>query len=283
MPQGKQTEQQKSERSASGVKQAPVRRVPRSQINPAPYNPRTLSEYARKQLAESLKRFGLVETLVWNERTGVLVSGHQRLSIMDRESGYPERGDYEIEVSVVDLDEKHEKQLNVWLNNRSAQGTFERDALAQLMESGVSLDDIGFTRIDLELEFGSLDGFDGILEREKKASDPIKKDVQAIKDRKKEVRGENEANPSEDADYYVLVCFNSAREKEEFLRRAGFPLDARFVTAAEMFLAANGATCPQSAVILEAVNRVRRVAGDPQMKMARAMELLAADYIAGVE
>ncbi len=224
--------------------------MPRSQIKPARYNPRTLSEYARKQLTESLKRFGLVETLVWNERTGVLVSGHQRLSIMDRENDYPKCGDYQIEVSVVNLSDKRERELNVWINNRSAQGTFDRDLFADfLSESKLNLDDIGFTRADLEFEFGSFDGFDSILDREAKAADPVVKSAEEMAQRRKEMRekrnreeAKRDERPENDSDYYVLVCFNSANEKEAFLRKSGFPLDAKFVTAAEFFAAARSET-----------------------------------------
>ena len=50
------------------------REIPREDILNAPYNPRTLSDYARKKLRKRLETDGLVETLVWNARTGHLVS-----------------------------------------------------------------------------------------------------------------------------------------------------------------------------------------------------------------
>ena len=94
------------------------REILRSQINPAVYNPREISGYARKQLRKSLTKFGLVEPLVWNEQSGILVSGHQRLSLLDESekfvAGDPTT-DYKIGVAVVDLNLKRERELNIWL------------------------------------------------------------------------------------------------------------------------------------------------------------------------
>ena len=57
--------------------------IGREQIQNAPYNPRYIDTAARNKLKEKIKKVGLVETLVWNKQTGNLVSGHQRLSILD--------------------------------------------------------------------------------------------------------------------------------------------------------------------------------------------------------
>lgn len=40
---------------------------------PADYNPRTISDAALKGLAASIERFGLVEPVVWNKRTGIII------------------------------------------------------------------------------------------------------------------------------------------------------------------------------------------------------------------
>ena len=55
----------------------------RSAIHFADYNPR-LSDESRKTLKRGIKKFGLVGGIVVNKRTGLtVVSGHQRLSVMD--------------------------------------------------------------------------------------------------------------------------------------------------------------------------------------------------------
>lgn len=50
-------------------------------INPAPYNPRLDLKPGNRgydKLARSIDQWGCVEPLVWNQRTGNLVGGHQR-------------------------------------------------------------------------------------------------------------------------------------------------------------------------------------------------------------
>ncbi|MFJ5566144.1 ParB N-terminal domain-containing protein [Lysinibacillus xylanilyticus] len=53
-------------------------KIPVERISPASYNPR-VEEY--EILKRSMQEFGYVEPLVWKERTGNLVGGHQRFKI----------------------------------------------------------------------------------------------------------------------------------------------------------------------------------------------------------
>ncbi len=104
--------------------------LPLSAITPAAYNPRkslTASDPAYRKLKASVERFGLVEPLVWNRRTGRLVGGHARLRIV-QELGYQT-----VPVAVVDLDDDREKALNVVLNNPAAQGRYDSRKLAALL------------------------------------------------------------------------------------------------------------------------------------------------------
>ena len=62
----------------------------RSAIRFADYNPRKLSDESRKALKRGIKKFGLVGGIVVNKRTGLtVVSGHQRLSVMDNCKSFP--------------------------------------------------------------------------------------------------------------------------------------------------------------------------------------------------
>lgn len=62
----------------------------RSAIHFADYNPRKLSDESRKTLKRGIKKFGLVGGIVVNKRTGLtVVSGHQRLSVMDELQKFP--------------------------------------------------------------------------------------------------------------------------------------------------------------------------------------------------
>lgn len=117
------------EQESTKVIGAEVAEVSRKEINPAPYNPRTMTSEAEAKLRKSLEAFGLADLPVWNKRTGNLVGGHQRLRILDDKHGE----DYAIRVSVVDLDGPHEKMLNVALNNQKLAGDFDYAALAEVL------------------------------------------------------------------------------------------------------------------------------------------------------
>lgn len=114
-----------------------IRTIPVSKINPAPYNPRKdlqPGDPEYEKLTRSIETFGVVEPLVWNERTGNLVGGHQRFKVLLA------RGEVEVTVSVVDLDDQHEKALNIALNKISGDWDEEKlnDLLQELQASNLS-------------------------------------------------------------------------------------------------------------------------------------------------
>jgi len=140
--------------------QITLRRMAVADLKPAPYNPRReikTSNRAYMKLRRSLERFGLVDPLIWNERSGHVVGGHLRLRVLrDLEICH-------IDVSVVQLTHAEEKALNVVLNNQDAQGRYDRAKLhAVLLElrdlpefEGTGFDD-GVFRL---LEFAPLAEF----------------------------------------------------------------------------------------------------------------------------
>lgn len=97
------------------------------ELIPADYNPRRISESARKGLRSSIETFGLVQPIVWNKTTGNVVSGHQRLTILQ------EIGEVETTVVVVELDSIMEKALNVTMNNKIIEGEFDDDMLSVIL------------------------------------------------------------------------------------------------------------------------------------------------------
>jgi len=87
-----------------------------NELIPADYNPRLdlkPSDAEYKKLKKSLQSYDYVEPVIWNEKTNRIVGGHQRVKVM-RELGYEE-----IQVSVISIDEKKEKRLNIALNKIS--------------------------------------------------------------------------------------------------------------------------------------------------------------------
>ena len=119
-----------------------IRILPIEQLLPAAYNPRRVlkpTDRAYRKLEKSLREFGLVEPLVWNERTGRVVGGHARLSILKA------MGIAEVPVSVVNLSDAREKALNVMLNNQEAQGRYDPSRLADLLDELEELPELELT------------------------------------------------------------------------------------------------------------------------------------------
>ncbi|WP_410770992.1 ParB N-terminal domain-containing protein [Fontibacillus sp. BL9] len=134
-----------------------IRIIPIDQINAATYNPRIdlqPGDPEYEKLKQSILSFGYVEPIVWNERTGNMVGGHQRYKIMVNEQGHTE-----LAVSVVDLDDQQERLLNIALNKVS--GRWDEDALVQLLselrEYGADIDLSGFDEVELKQVLGEIE------------------------------------------------------------------------------------------------------------------------------
>lgn len=123
-----------------------VKEVSVSLLKEAAYNPRvylTKGDRDWQKIERSIDQFGYVEPIVWNERTGNVVGGHQRLKVL-KEMGYET-----IPVSVVNLSEKDEKQLNLALNKIKGEWDYEKlsDLLMEfqpedLLCSGFTADEV---------------------------------------------------------------------------------------------------------------------------------------------
>lgn len=135
------------------VTQAEQITVRRSDIHAAPYNPRKITPEAAKLLKDNLKRVGLLGGIVWNRTTGNLVSGHQKVAQMDAINRFDPNNpdtDYEFRVEVVDFDEKTEKEQNLFMNNRNAQGEYDDDMLRTML-AGIDYTAAGFDDFDAQL------------------------------------------------------------------------------------------------------------------------------------
>ncbi len=64
-------------------------RVPNriEELQPAPYNPRAIDASSLEALKASLGTFGDLSGITFNERTGHLVTGHQRVRALREEHG----------------------------------------------------------------------------------------------------------------------------------------------------------------------------------------------------
>lgn len=165
-------------------------------IRPAEYNPRKdlkPGDYEYEKLKGSIERFGFVEPLIVNARNNVLIGGHQRLKIL------LEKGETESEVVIVDLDETHEKALNIALNK--IEGYWEYDKLQDLFAEydRAELEVTGFTAAELEEMFGDLEEPD--FDDEEEGSAPAADD-------------EEEENSEDDGGYSPCTVYLSFPTKD---------------------------------------------------------------------
>lgn len=90
-----------------------IESIPLKWIKPSPDHPRkklNKRDPVYQHLLQSIQTFGYVVPLVWNERTGHIVNGHQRLEVLQKQ------GMVEFICSIVDLDTNQEKMLHLALN-----------------------------------------------------------------------------------------------------------------------------------------------------------------------
>ena len=106
----------------------PILRKKLSELNPAPYNPKFQNEVEKAGLTKSLEKFGYVEPIVWNQRTGNIIDGHQRYFIL------LEKGVEDVEVVAIDVSPEEEKQLNITLGNKHIAGSYIEDKLQSLLK-----------------------------------------------------------------------------------------------------------------------------------------------------
>jgi hypothetical protein len=194
-----------------------VERVHRSAIKGAPYNPRTISDDARRKLRDNLKRVGLLQPLVWNRLSGNMVSGHQRLTQMDDLMG---TADYHLTVAVVELDAKSEKEQNIFFNNQQSMGDWDFEKLGEMFKSGeLEAYNTGFDAGDIKDLFG------GDVLRSDELSE-LSDAVSKAHDMAQEVSADRDN--SQDNNFYTMLVFKD----DEVASRVNMWLgieDARYV------------------------------------------------------
>ena len=188
--------------------------IKRSQIQNAPYNPRKISKKERDNLYRLLDAHKLVEDLIWNARTGNLVSGHQRLTWIDLKAREKNLKDFNFKINQIDVDEKEEKEINIGMNNEAAMGEFDIDKLGDLFE-GIDYNLAGF---DDKAIGDILGGFDADLlsdmDLQKRADDYD----EGIAHRK---RMQAAGQKSNSVDYYSVLVFRDQSNRHEFFAFLG--------------------------------------------------------------
>ena len=135
--------------------QCTAKNIPMSELKQATYNPRRDlrpgdAEY--EKLKNSILNFGYVEPIIWNERTGNIVGGHQRAKVL-QDLGYSEAM-----CIVVDLTDEQEKALNIAMNKISGEWDVPllTELLKELDESDFDVTLTGFDADELGEMFGDV-------------------------------------------------------------------------------------------------------------------------------
>lgn len=181
-----------------------IRVLPLSDLKPSPYNPRkTLKpgDHEYESLKRSISTFGLVEPIIWNQRSGCIVGGHQRLAVL-ADLGYQDA-----QVIVLDLDDTQEKTLNIALNK--IHGDFDATLLKTLLEdlNNSTMDPLltGFTSEELQSLLTSLGANAVDLQSEWKGlPEFVQEDLQGVKP--------------------IIVHFHTMKDREEFAKQIDQPI-----------------------------------------------------------
>ena len=204
--------------------------INRSQLTEAIYNPRIIDEPQLKRLKNGLKKHGLIgASIVWNKRTGNVVSGHQRLKALDMLEGTQ---DYELRVTVIDVDEREEKQLNVQLNNTSMMGEWDLDKLGEMFESeDFTADELGFSDLDIDIMFNGDERFSELF-RDNEEVAATKEQIKEIKEHRK--ASMEKMKEAQSANFYFTVVCESEEDKKMLLREMSLPVGEAFVSSSHV-------------------------------------------------
>ena len=220
--------------------------IARSSIQFANYNPRKITDSALKKLKQNIKRVGMLGGIIWNERTNNLVSGHQRVTVLDQLNGYDgtKETDYILRVDKVNLSEKEEKEQNIFMNNQSVQGEFDIDALRNLLpdidfkSAGLTAQDLSIIGIDFDMpvledirtgieEMSS--SYNEDKDREKKIA-KLSREAQIAhnKEVKQQVKDAAQKQ-AQDMDAYLMLSFDTFEAKAAFCERFGYEPYSKFI------------------------------------------------------
>ena len=208
--------------------------ISRSEIKIAGYNPRRISDAARKKLRENIKRVGLLDTIVVNKNTMNIVSGHQRIAVLD---ALEKKKDYALTVAMVDLTEKEEMEQNLFFNNAKAMGEYDPYLLGEMFESyDIEVDNTGFDLPDLGIIGVEVDMAPVIDESAEPESEDDKELLQLngqIYDDSHELRkaisGYAKNENKENINVFTVLTFSSEENKAAFMEKYGFTAYEKYI------------------------------------------------------
>ena len=212
-----------------------------TEITPAGYNPRLISEEDYGRLKNSIEHFGLVDPIIINLKNNRIIGGHQRYDVLLDE--YNLNGDYEEldllklgDIGLVFLDtelkmdsEDREKALNLALNKISGgwDNTKLNTIFDDLNSKGFDLDLTGFNNIEitqLSLEEDiNYESFDSVETLDDIYDDDLNKETGEIKPPSSRNNQENNnttnSNDNVENVFELIITCTSEEELQELYNK----------------------------------------------------------------
>lgn len=216
--------------------------IDRQQILFAPYNPRKDNDVIVNKLVKNFKQVGFLGGIVWNSKTGFLISGHKRVLSLDKIYKYKgnKETSYKLKVESIELDEKSEIEQNIFMNSSDSQGEFDNFKLASLVKSinfenaGLNIETIELLNIETNVDLSDL------LPKKEfvKLSDKYSGDeLQQLRQEKRQERREYEEmkNDEKYQNPYFIVIFDDFETKLLICQKYRLNIKEKTIQAKEIF------------------------------------------------
>lgn len=223
------------------LKESETRLILRSDINFAPYNPKSHTQQAVKDMLKNFKRIAFSGGVVWNEATKNLIDGHKRVMAQDLYYKYDGTAetDYQIKVEVLSLDEKTEKEQNIWYTRSRSDFDDElmRNLIPEIDYENAGLDDYDLSYYGIELNIQESESvveaiedlYQPIQQQKEIAKEVSQEEKKAkVKETKAQIM-ENAQEKAKNLDAYVTLSFDNWKNKEAFMIRMGFDPEFKMI------------------------------------------------------
>ncbi len=221
--------------------------IKRSQIKFAPYNPKVHTKELINEIKKNIKRVAFLGGIIWNETTGNLIDGHKRVNALDviyKYDGTPETN-YDIKVEKIALDEKTEKEQNIF--QTKSRTDLDKDLVASLLpeidyaNAGLDEIDLSIYKLDVPIttevyDFNPQQDREAIEENELNIETEAKEDstYEEKKAKVKEMKEKFKEEAIYDGDPYVTISFDDYVNKVFFMESLGLSEDTKFIKGEEL-------------------------------------------------
>lgn len=222
------------------LKESKTVEVSRSSIKEASYNPRKKSDEVVRSLIKNFKSVGYLGGVLYNKRTGTLISGHKRVEALDRMHKYTGKNDYTLKVEEIDVDEKTEMEQNIYMNNIEQQGEYDYEKLAFIVPK-IDFSTAGLT--EFQLEKTAVFAPPPPIQPDKEDDKPKEKEElseveklerkEKVKEAKQKAQDQAQTSHENATNSHITIVFDTWDEKVEFCESFGLDIEGKFVSGSE--------------------------------------------------